>query len=75
MASKQNILVTGTGGIAKAIVRALVPVGYHVRTVGIEPQGVTVFEKLFPERDAYPQRCAAYLHRAAAFGGDKRIIR
>ena len=55
MASKQNILVTGTGGIAKAIVRALVPVGYHVRTVGIEPQGVTVFEKLFPERDAYPQ--------------------
>lgn len=49
MAKKNNrVIVTGTGAVASAIVRALVPAGYDVRTIGLESRGVSAFQELKP---------------------------
>jgi hypothetical protein len=55
MPNPNKVIVTGTGAIASAIVRALVPAGYDVSTLGLAEQGVNVFSKLDPNVEPTPQ--------------------
>lgn len=44
MGNINKIVITGTGAVAGAVARALVPAGYEVSTIGID-NGLAVFEK------------------------------
>lgn len=46
MTKAKKVVVTGTGAVASAVVRALVPAGYDVSTVGLGETGVKVFREL-----------------------------
>lgn len=52
----KEIVVTGTGAVASAIVRAIVPAGYKVRTVSLDERGIKGYNKLENKTDSDPQR-------------------
>src|SRR3989344_6858829 len=56
-----NVLVTGTGAVASAVVRALVPSGYDIKTVGIEKNGLTIFRELGENWNYSPEQVGKIL--------------
>ena len=52
--SKKNVIVTSTGIVASSIVRALIPAGYNVKTLGLDESGLTVFKSLGKKLDNSP---------------------
>jgi len=52
---KKRVMITGTGAVASAIARALVPAGYKVSTVSTNNEGLSVFGNFNPEWDRSPE--------------------
>lgn len=59
---QKRVVITGTGAVAGAIARALVPAGYDVSTISRGPKGLVVYKNLTPNWNASPENVLSVLN-------------